>query len=144
MPRDIVSIAIDPAIANEVSRRQTYAGQGTHTVPGRSTIVNRDLERYYWMLGRGGKEIKGLFSQDELTNLCEVLQWTVQTHPPMLGVFEGKWRAGMLAVLADDDEDRVPKDLLGKLRGLTDLQELALLDALERWNVSDKSGEVLG
>lgn len=98
----------------------------------RSTVINRELLRYAWLLAEARGRLSKVISDDEVGLLLEAL--SADAFPDAFSIQMIHERAA--AGLTDEMLERwsvTQKPLLGKLQGLSTVEKLALVDALERW-----------
>jgi hypothetical protein len=132
---DPMTVRLMPDVAEEIARRHRAlapgdGGRGRDAI-GRGTIINRDLGRYYDALKTARRALRPRLSREECLLICDVLNGTIcEPYIP-----------GMVAI---DVEDSLPDNiaakwgvpaapLLATLRALTEIEERALIDAVERW-----------
>lgn len=110
-------------------------------------VLRRDLERYYESLararrgGRSGPGLRGHFTGDEQALMCDVLNGTLFADTAAPGEV---WQEIEDAVRHDDYAEKWKVDgaaLVAKLRDLTYTQNLALVDAVERFWSANGRGE---
>lgn len=85
MPKDRFSITMPPDLVQEIAARSP-AG-----VRERSTIISRDLDRYYRLLDRARIRLWELFDRNETAAICEAC-WHYQ---PRYGAWE-PWNIPLL------------------------------------------------
>lgn len=122
MPVKKFSISLHPRVVAEVARRGDE----------RSTVVNRNLERYFFLLDRGRRELSGVLSDMEMGMVLDVLNGTGFFEPFSIQILE--------ADIADSLEDGYAEKwnvdgpaLVEKIKGLDLWHTMALVDAVERW-----------
>lgn len=104
---------------------------------GLSEAIRETLERYFYLIDTSRAEIADNFTQGEVSLLVDICNGT--WFEPL---FTGAVRANVEDAEGDYfDKWSVNRDaLILKLRLLTPVQELALVDAIERfWNAVSKS-----
>jgi hypothetical protein len=132
---DPISIRLMPNIDEEIAARHRPlapgdGGRGRDAI-GRGSIINRDLARYYDILKTARRALRSRLSRPEQLLICDVLN----------GTFFEPYIPGMIAM---EVEDALPDNiaakwhvpiapLLATLRGMSEIEERALIDAVERW-----------
>lgn len=122
------TIYITEGLLKEVEKR----GQN------RSLVITRDLERYYELLDRALKQVK--LTKREACLITDVLNG----HLAVAVSAKLLWAEVEDAIELDGVDKKWEVDgkkLVEKLKGLNELQGMALIDAAERfWSDSEKSG----
>jgi|SRR3972149_2132706 len=104
------SISVQPAIAAAVASRGG----------NRSTVINRDLARYYYLLAQAGKCLSN-FSDDELGKIYTVIIAATNGDPAAI-----KFLPAILA-----NEFLTDGDLVSRIGRLNELELFATMDAAE-------------
>lgn len=101
-----------------------------------SEALREATARYFRLLSRARDEIRGRFSEEELTVLARVASTTVWTPETLDGLI---W--SLEAALDCEVEECERAALLEKLQRLTLTQHAALVDALERFWLAVGTGK---
>lgn len=126
MPVIKTSLSLDPRLAPKIARRGA----------NRSGVINRDLERYYTLLDRALASTT--LTEAEAWLLVDVLNGTIMDATTAHMLWAEVEDGIRLDRLADKWELDGPA-LVEKLRGLTELQSMVLVDAAERfWEDEDR------
>jgi hypothetical protein len=145
MPNDRLRITIPQELIQQLIARRPLDTQQ------HSTIISRDLDRYYFLLDRARIRLRELFDTAETGAICEACR----QYQPQQGAWE-PWNIPLLhtqvleAIELHDLDQRWTVDgreLVTKLRSLDHLALFALVDAVERFwtqptSVSDPDGTV--
>lgn len=122
-----LSISIDPSVVEEIDARvdpDSLRGE-------RSTVISRDLERYYAALKDARRRLRDTLSPAELSAVldnCNGVLWTADT----LQLLWANVQDGIAEGLAEKWEID-GATLVTKLQALSYAESCALIDAAERW-----------
>lgn len=131
-----ISVRLSDAVRAEVDRRHdtTHGGDrrstGRSSRPHRSTVIERDLARYYALLVAQRESVWGRFAPQEQRALMDALgntAWEPWSIPHLALNVEEALRDGLAARFGINGED-----LLHQVRVLDPLACLALVDAVEQ------------
>ena len=127
-------ISLAPEVAAQIEQRIDRAGD-------RSPVINRQLERYFSILERARRELRLILSDQELGLIVDALtgksfQDTFSVYFVGLEVIE--------AINFDRLDHKHTVDnpaLIEKMVALTDMQRVALVDAVHVWRNRQVKGE---
>ncbi len=109
----------------------------------RSSIVNTSLERYFAILSRARRRLADLLSDQEMGLILDVLNGTLFSDTISLQLVYGEIEDSLPDGYAEKWEVDGPA-LVEKLRTLTYPENVALVDAVERWWSRVAAGEQPG
>jgi hypothetical protein len=98
----------------------------------RSATIAKSLDRYFYALNSARRDLRERFSAGEQGLLIDVLNGTLFGSPCAIGFLEHE----VAAALIDGAAERWHVDgaaLMKKLKALSYVEKLALIDAAERW-----------
>lgn len=125
-----LSITIPAHTLEHVSARQARPGEEQSY--DRSSVIVRSLDRYFYALAAARRDLRSRFSSGEQGLILDVANGTLFGSPCAIGFLEHE----VAAALADGAAERWHVDgpaLMKKLKALSYVEKLALIDAAERW-----------
>jgi hypothetical protein len=125
-----LSITMPSHTLAQVEARQARPGEERST--DRSAVIAKSLDRYFYALSAARRGLRERFSAGEQGLLIDVLNGTLFASPCAIGFLEHEVAAGIVDGLAE----RWHVDgaaLMKKLKALSYVEKLALIDAAERW-----------
>lgn len=132
MPREKLSITIKDVVLKEVDAR-SETGADPELIVGRSTIISRDLERYYESLKYVRQQLRDQFSTKEISLILDSANGMLLSDPVSVRLL---WANVEDAISLDELDKKWEVDgamLVAKLRALDYFSLCALADACERW-----------
>jgi hypothetical protein len=128
MPVEKYSISLMPDIAAAVALR---SGE-------RSTTINRSLDRYFAILDAARRRLAVLLDDQEMGLILDVLNGTLFAEPFSIQLVEHEIADALTErdLLGEGYAEKwkvIGPELVGKLLGLTYPEQVALVDAVERW-----------
>jgi hypothetical protein len=135
MPVNKYSVSLQPEIVSEINRRE---GE-------RSTIINTSLDRYFAILSRARRSLAQIISDDEMALILDAINGIVHVDTISVQLVYAEIEDSLADGLAEKWSIDGPA-LVEKLRGLTYAENMALVDAGERWwkRVSDSENPTPG
>ena len=124
------SITMPPSTLEQIAARQ--ARQGEEQSYDRSAVIARSLDRYFYALAAARRGLRSRFGKNELGLIIDVANGALFASPCAIGFLEHE----VAAALADGGAERWHVDgpaLMKKLKALSYVEKLALIDAAERW-----------
>jgi hypothetical protein len=128
------TIRLSPYVEAEMLRRTEPTKRGMSNGLNRNRVINRDLERYYSLVSA------------TRVGLNVIAQWKLDIlHDAITAAVASGHLSSLMMIVADYLSKNVPpetitRDMLqtfmGELMTMGDLDRLALLDAVEAWNVT--------
>lgn len=131
MAREKISITISEAALKEIEARSESSSD--ITIAGRSTIISRDLERYYESLKYERQMLRDKLSTAEVSLILDTLNGLLMSDPFTIRLL---WANVHDAIGMDSLDKKWEVDgpaLVRKLKGLDYISLCALTDACERW-----------
>jgi hypothetical protein len=125
-----LSITMPPSTLAHVEARQANPQDEQST--DRSATIAKSLDRYFYALSAARRGLRERFSAGEQGLLIDVLNGTLFASPCAIGFLEHE----VAAALIDGAAERWHVDgaaLMKKLKALSYVEKLALIDAAERW-----------
>jgi len=125
-----LSITMPAHTLAQVEARQARPGEEQST--DRSSVIAKSLDRYFYALAAARRGLRERFSAGEQGLLIDVLNGNLFASPCAIGFLEHEVAAGIVDGLAE----RWHVDgaaLMKKLKALSYVEKLALIDAAERW-----------
>jgi len=98
----------------------------------RSATIAKSLDRYFYALAAARRGLRSRFSKSELGLILDVANGALFASPCAVGFIEHE----VAAALIDGAAERWHVDgpaLMKKLKALSYVEKLALIDAAERW-----------
>jgi hypothetical protein len=123
MPRKQITITIDPDVLTALDTRGEE----------RSTVISRDLERYYDACTQARKRLKELLSPGEIALILDTTNGTLFSEPLSIRLL---WASVSDAISLEGLDKKWKVDgetLVAKVKGLDPFLTIALVDACERW-----------
>lgn len=99
----------------------------------RSSKINQSLERYYDALDRERRELRKNFLPAEISLITDCLNGTVFSDAMSVGMLYGEIEDGIQLDKLDEKWEVDGQALVEKLNRLTYTQNLAIIDAVERY-----------
>lgn len=130
-----LSITLDPVVLREVAEREDRAW-----AIERSTVISRDLHRYYRLLAHARARLREQLAPGEIRLLCDALNGTVISDD----LAGSLWAEAEDACRLDrlDEKWEVDRDhLIPLLREMDPLLLLALADAIQRFWIAVGKGK---
>jgi len=125
-----LSITMPSHTLAHVEARQARSGEEQSY--DRSAVIARSLDRYFYALAAARRGLRERFSKSELGLLLDVANWALFASPCAVGFLEHE----VAAAIVDGAAERWHVDgpaLMKKLKALSYVEKLALIDAAERW-----------
>jgi hypothetical protein len=125
-----LSITMPAHTLAQVEARQARPGEEQST--DRSSVIAKSLDRYYYALNSARRDLRERFSAGEQGLLIDVLNGTLFASPCAINFIEHEVAAGIIDGLAERWHVDGPA-LMKKLKALSYVEKLALIDGAERW-----------
>ena len=125
-----LSITIPAHTLAHVEARQARSGEEQSY--DRSAVIAKSLDRYFYALSAARRGLRERFSAAEQGLLIDVMNGALFASPCAIGFLEHE----VAAALIDGAAERWHVDgpaLMKKLKALSYVEKLALIDAAERW-----------
>ena len=125
-----LSITMPPSTLAHVEARQARPGEGQSY--DRSATIAKSLDRYFYALAAARRGLRERFSKSELGLILDVANGALFASPCAVGFIEHE----VAAALADGGAEKWHVDgpaLVKKLKALSYVEKLALVDSVERW-----------
>lgn len=125
-----LSITMPAHTIAQVEARQARPGEEQSM--DRSATIAKSLDRYFYALAAARRDLRSRFSSGEQGLILDVANGTLFGSPCAIGFLEHEVRAA----LDDGAAERWHVDgpaLVKKLKALSYVEKLALIDAAERW-----------
>lgn len=133
MKKDRISISINPIVLAQAKERSPLCGL--------SAVIGRDLERLYDLYKYALNEIE--LSRDEACYLVDVLNGHLTSRPETARLLYAEVEDGNIYDGLGDKWKVDEKALSAKLKGYSLIQNLAIIDAAERfWAEGDRQGDI--
>ncbi len=125
-----LSITMPPSTLAHVEARQANPQDEQST--DRSATIAKSLDRYFYALNSARRDLRERFSAGEQGLLIDVANGALFASPCAIGFLEHE----VAAALIDGAAERWHVDgpaLMKKLKALSYVEKLAIVDAAERW-----------
>jgi len=125
-----LSITIPTHTLAQVEARQANPQDEQST--DRSSTIAKSLDRYFYALAAARRGLRSRFSKNELGLITDVANGALFASPCAVGFLEHE----VAAAIVDGAAERWHVDgpaLMKKLKALSYVEKLALIDAAERW-----------
>ena len=106
----------------------------------RSATIAKSLDRYFYALAAARRDLRSRFSSGEQGLILDVANDCLFSSPCAVGFIEHEVAAGIADGLAERWQVDGPA-LVKKLKALSYVEKLALIDAAERWLNRTARGE---
>jgi hypothetical protein len=125
-----LSITIPAHTLEHIAARQARSGEEQSY--DRSATIAKSLDRYFYALAAARRGLRERFSAGEQGLLLDVANGCLFSSPSAIGFIEHEVAAGIADGLAEKWNVDGPA-LMKKLKALSYVEKLALIDAAERW-----------
>jgi hypothetical protein len=125
-----LSITMPAHTLAQVTARQARPEDEQST--DRSSVIAKSLDRYFYALNSARRDLRSRFNSAEQGLLLDVANGALFASPCAIGFLEHE----VAAALIDGAAERWHVDgpaLMKKLKALSYVEKLALIDAAERW-----------
>ncbi len=125
-----LSITMPARTLAQVEARQARPGEEQSY--DRSATIAKSLDRYFYALAAARRGLRERFSKSELGLILDVANGALFASPCAVGFIEHE----VAAALADGGAEKWHVDgpaLVKKLKALSYVEKLALVDSVERW-----------
>ena len=122
MPVTKLSISLPPDLVAELDARGDE----------RSSTLSRTIERYLALLAASRRRLAELLTDQEVGLICDILNGTLFAEPFSVQMLDREVADSLIDGYAEKWAVDGPA-LVEKLRGLTYIDQMAMVDAVERW-----------
>jgi hypothetical protein len=125
-----LSITMPSHTLAQVEARQARPGEEQST--DRSSVIAKSLDRYFYAIAAARRGLRSRFNSAEQGLILDVANGALFASPCAIGFLEHEVAAALVDGAAEKWQVDGPA-LMKKLKALSYVEKLALIDAVERW-----------